>query len=565
MARLRPALSFMLRRGDTETLAETLLWLESDRSPAGPESLDVFTSAGLFPVRQLHGWKLSRHSPEIATAAVAQWHGTTLGDTAQAVATVQRLLAGSAAERRWALRAIGDFGQPRFAHDLLRFLDDPDPELRLETLRALRKLASPELAPILGRVLSRVDDASAGERHLMLGIAERVGDTRAVPGLLAAAAHFSAAENRQLEALIVGLGLKAIPAVIHWLRNTSAAHLSRSVAARVLGRVAMPQLLLVAGEVIDTELNRARDSVVAFRSIAAADAAGDSLAVLGRFYCDAAAGSLELSLELLSLMGRLPDFDLIRASLSFANPRDRANAIETIQQSCARPLFRRLLFLIEHTMLEQGTNGALPTERLPLETVLRRASTSNLGLESTAALLAFLELGLTGGAGLLRARLDQTESPRLLARLVELLPCFTPGGMFPSGHVVGRIATLLRSELFRHARVLALEYLAERATERCWPAGTTVYESGAAAEDCLYVVASGTVELVSPARAWQASVGDVFGERVLMGEQKRRERAIARRELRVLALAGATVARAVEIFPALGISLYRFKTISAIA
>jgi hypothetical protein len=565
MDRLRPALSFMLQRDDTATLAETLLWLEGDRSPGRPELLDAFTSAGLFPVRQRRDWKQSRHPSGVATTAVAHWHGTNLADAAQAIAAVRGLLAGSAADRRWALHAIGDFGRVHFAHDLLPFLEDPDPELRLETLRALRKLASPELAPILGRILPRLGDASAEERHLMLAIAERAGDIHAVPGLLAAAAHFSAAENRQLEALVAGLGLKSIPIVIHLLRNTGAAHLSRSVAARVLGRIAMPQLLLVAGEVIDTELTRARDSVVASRSISAVAAGGDGLAVLARFHHDSAAESLELALELLSLMGRLPDFDLIRASLSFANPRDRANAIETIQQSCPRPLFRRLLFLIEHTALERGPNATESVDTLPLETILRRATASNVGLECTAALVVFLERRLPGGAGLLRARLDRTESPRLLSRLVELLPCFTSGRPPPADHVVGRVATLLRSELFRHARVLALEYLAERATERRWSADALVYDAGEPADDLLFVVAAGNVDIVSPVRAWQASVGDVFGERVLMGEGKRRERAVAHGDVRVLALTGATVARAVGIFPALGISLYRFKTISAIA
>jgi hypothetical protein len=564
MDRLRPAVSSLLLRGDTESLAQTLLWLESDAGPRQPEVLDEFTAAGLLPVARLQEWRDSRQPSAVAATAVARWHSARLEDTAAAIATVHRLLAGDPAGQRWALRALGDFGHAPHAREVLRFLADPDPELRLESLRALRKLASPAIASLLPHLLPLIAGASSEERQLILGIIERVGDTKALGEVLWAAEHFSAADNRQLEAMIAGLGLKTIPTVIHVLRHTSAPRHTRSVAARALSRLAMPQLLLIAGEIVDTELNRARDYVVAFRSLAAGGDGGDGLAVLTRFYHDGAIESLELALELLSLVGQLPDFDLIRASLSATNTKDRANAIETIQQSCPRSLFDRILFLVEQT--SATAPAALAShELLPIETVLRRASVSDIGLECSAAFISFLERRLPGGGELLRARLDQSESQRLAGWLTGLPAAFASGtDQVPADHPVARVAALLRTPLFRTARVLALSYLAQRAVVQVWPAGTVVYEAGVPVDDAMCVVTAGTVTLTTATRAWTAAPGEVFGERIFLGDRERRERAVATTAASALALPAASTARAIEIFPALGISLYRFKTIPAV-
>ncbi|HXA14010.1 MAG TPA: HEAT repeat domain-containing protein [Opitutaceae bacterium] len=563
---LRPVIAGMLHSEDTATLAEILLWLESDRSPADPEVLDEFTAAGALPVSHLQDWRNSRHPSHVATTAVARWRSSRLDDTCGALGEIQQLLAGDAVSRRWAIRAIGDCRHSRYAQDLLRFMQDPDPEIRIETLRTLRKLASPDTTVLLQTVIPLVATVSPAERALILEIAGKIGDTAAIAGLLLAAEHFSSAESRQLEMIVAGMGLKTIPTVIHLLRNTSAPLHSRSVAARALSRLAMPQLLLMADDIIATELRRAQDYVIAWRSLAGESGSrSDGLIVLTRFYHDAAAEGLEFALELLSLTGQLPDFDLIRASLTFANPKDRANAIETIQQSCPHSLFQQIRPLIEATVQVDGMEPHSHFAPLPVETILRQATVSNFPLESSAAFIAWHELGFPGGLALLRSRLDQTEAGRSLESLVALLARFSPGANADAPrapHPVERVAALVRAPLFQDARVLALDYLAGRSEEKVWPAGTVIYEAGVPPET-LFVVVEGQVALARPGRSWIVNKGGTFGERVLMGDTERRERAVSDGS-RALALPGAAVARAIEIFPALGISLYKFKTISAV-
>lgn len=563
---LRPAVTQMLRREDTKTLAETLLWLESEHSPDNPEILDQFTATGAIPVRRLHDWKSSEHPAHVAISAVAHWHSSRLEDTSGALDRIHRLLEGDPASRLWAIRAIGDFRHSRHAPDILRFLAEPSPAIRLETLRALRKLASPDSSSLLEHILPLVDAASPEERHLILEIAERIGDTAAVSGLILAAQHFSSAESRQLETLVVNLGLKTIPTVIHLLRNPSAPYHSRSVAARALSRLAIPQLQLISSDIIDTELSRARDYVAAYHSLAAASQNdSDGLRVLCRFYHDIAVEGLEFALELLSLVGVLPDFDLIKASLALPNPKEQANAIETIQQSCNRALFEKIRPLIEAAVQTNGLARSLRLELLPVETILRQATSSQNALECASGFLAFRDLGLVGALDLLRARLDHHESPRLMEWLVALLPRFDRDPATPTPfevHPVERVSTLVRANLFRDARIFALDYLACNAVEQLRPAGEIIYEVGTST-DTLYVVAEGEVQVSRGTKNWTVTAGRTFGERALMGDPGRRERAVSAGS-RVLTLPAHIVGRAIEIFPALGISLYKFKTVSAV-
>src|SRR3569833_3638988 len=93
------------------------------------------------------------------------------------------------------------------------------------------------------------------------------------------------------------------------------------------------------------------------------DSAGNQTGsiVLCRYYRDMQAIVVDFVLELLSVGGRLPDFELISASLRSNNRRDSANAIETIEQGVERDIFKILLPLIDTT---RQTEDIARVERL---------------------------------------------------------------------------------------------------------------------------------------------------------------------------------------------------------
>ncbi len=559
---LRVAIDRILRGNDTATIAGLLLWLESDRCPEDPELLDEFTAGGALPLRQLPHWRRSRHPARIAMSAVARWHGPRVEDTAAAIAEIRTLLAGEPSSRRWAIRALGMFRHAPHARALLPFLDEPDAEIRLETLRALHRLATPDTEAVLARVLPMLAEAAPDERQLILGIAGKVSSVPAVSDLLQAAGQFSAAEARSLESLIVTLGPRAIATIIHVLRNPAAPLRARTIAGRALGRLAPPQLELIAGDLMITELRRAQELAAIARNLDAdVRAAGcHGIEVLRRFYRDSASDGIGFVLQLLGLTGRLPDVDLIQASIRFASPKDRANAIESIEQSCPRAMFTLLQPLLATDEPPHGRSTQPPP---PLETLLRRASSGEHPVECAAALLALHELGVAEGRELLLRRIDRTEPGHVTAMLAGLLPCFDPPGNGDAPrplHLVQRLAALVRATYLAEASIGALDYLASRSTELHSSDGRTLYEPRQPTGDLL-VVAAGAVDLVRPSGTTRLGPGATCNERTLMGTAVREEQAVSRGST-VLAIPSATVRRAIEIFPGLGLSLYRAKIVN---
>jgi hypothetical protein len=557
--RLRPAIDRILQSADTATIARVLLWLESDRSPEDPELLDEFAAGGALPLRQLPQWRHSRHPARVAMAAVARWYGPRVEDTAHAVSEIRTLLAGEESSRRWGIRALGMFRHAPHTRALLPHLDEADAEIRLETLRALHRLASPETEPVLTRVLPMLLDGSPDERYLILGIAERVGSVSAVSRLLLASSHFSAAEARQLESHVVQLGPRAIATVLHVLRDGRNPMRVRTIAVRILARLSTAQLELIADELMFAELARARGFAVTADQLepAPGEAPSDGVTVLRRFYADAATGSVGFVLEILGLTGHLPDVDLVQASLRFASPKDRANAIETIEQNCPRAVFTTLQPLLVRRDGRRATG-----RRETMDALLQRAGESEALIECAAAFLAGFERQCPGTRERLLARIAAAEPGRFSATLATLLPDSDPGSANPGPlHLVRRLAALARSAYLADASIAALEYLALRGTDLRAEAGRVLFGPRQPCGDVIVVV-EGAIELLQASGRSRLVAGGTCNERTLMGATVRDEHAISEGCV-VLAIPSAAVMRAIEIFPGLGLSLYRSKVVPA--
>lgn len=535
---LRPAIALLLQADDAESVAETRRWLSGPDAPTEPEIVDEFTAAGLIAPRRVQAWQQADAAQPGTAAPVPQWESAELEASEDTLAQIRDMLEGSPRERSWGLRSISDLGAPRYAEEILRFLADPDLSVRTEAFRTIAKLATPATPHLVELMLPRLGETTSEQRHLVFRLAARVGDDRALAALLRAADTFTAAEARALEAMLVELGPKALPPVLQVLRETSSPQAARSVAVRALSRIDLSQLVRLADELVDAGLIEAERHLDSCRALVSpgAETAGP-VAVLARWYHDGALESIGFALEVLNRSGRLPDCDLIRASLLSGSARDRANALETLQQSCTRAVFDRILYVVEQS--QPRTAGELEADPPRVEPVLRHAAESRSPLERAAG----------------RCGLANRDQANLSADDGAVLPAET--------NRVAYVAALLRSACFADASIHALDYLADRASPRRTAPGDLVYDRGAAVEPFFYVVISGTVELSRPGRNRTAVAGDVVGERTLMLDERRTDQARSGgAELLVLPVAAVT--RAIEIFPSLGVSLYRFKTVSSV-
>ena len=317
--RLHPIITHLLTDSDNTTFAEMLLWLESD-PPCPPELMAEFLAIGAIPTRARKHWERSDAISDRALAAIARWHDPDLDEGHEAMQSIRQLLNEPGLSRQWALRAIGDLRHAPFGTVLLKWIHDDDPLTRNEALRAYAKLA-PGISMLPKELLQCIEGARDTELRLLLTIVARVADTSAVIPILRLAGAFPVMEQQMLQDAIVGMGAKGTPGVVRILKDSTASYATRTIAARILQRIALPQLQSISSLLIKGELT-VRDT----------QNAGERL---------------NFALELLSLSGMLPDLHLIQTSLHQSNKRDRANAVETLQQNLSRRIFSRLQPLIE--------------------------------------------------------------------------------------------------------------------------------------------------------------------------------------------------------------------------
>jgi hypothetical protein len=133
--------------------------------------------------------------------------------------------------------------------------------------------------------------------------------------------------------------------------------------------------------------------------------------ILTQYYRDTVERTSNFILELLSLSGRLPNFEMIAAALRSGVPKKRANALETIEQGVGRRFFRDLRPLLGTAAVSEDGD---PTHESPTvdETVIS-ALESPFSVECSAAALFLLDRGTPDDLEFVRAKLASGAHPLL--------------------------------------------------------------------------------------------------------------------------------------------------------
>ncbi|MFN8391843.1 MAG: hypothetical protein U0136_16255 [Bdellovibrionota bacterium] len=491
-----PVICRLLEAADPSITREFLSWLESSESELFPELIEHLADARIIHtssvgVERYKEWLQSPSlSRKTAGAAVLQ-SSNDLQLVIEPLEIAKQLAGGTDEERRAAIRLINHFGSAQLIHPLVAFLAHSSPALQHDVLRTILELATADSHGLVRPMLRELPKFAESERLLVLDIIEKIGDTETALQLLKSSHGFAPKERRKLEAIITNLGLKAIPIVVTALRSKDLSRRARSIAARCLAKLSFAQLDSIAESLIEAEIERAYDCVARYEVLASTARDSSGIRVLKRIYTDTKRGTLNFVLELLSLSGRVASFELLSARLRSVQPKERANAIETIQQACNRDVFKLLLPLLDPRVKIRNNDKQLsPTVHEVLERSLREHS----GVEGAAAAQALYELSGEVAKPLLLATLRlEPKSPRgetilaLLSRdsTLELKVQGNPSAR----NLVERLDLLAQASFFRQFNVDDLCALDARGTQFAIEAGTSI--DGVA--ENLYIVEQGCV------------------------------------------------------------------------
>ncbi|MEM8995459.1 MAG: MFS transporter [Acidobacteriota bacterium] len=513
---LVPLLGDVLSAGDADIVRRVLETLEER---AGGPPTPVLDELGrhrlLMPERSLRLAEQADDPAGRATAAVGLLNAWTPSANRRGLELVEALYDGDAGERRYALWALGRSRQERYAPVLVPHLADPDDTLRRAALEAMYALASTEGVRLVPSLLGALGASrSPRDRMLLLGTLESIRDPESLGPLLALAGGFTPIEVRRCEQVVCSMGLKSVPQIIQALRDEGLTYAAHSISARALGKLAPAQLEALSPELIEAELDRATAALGRAaeldREIAGAPHPPAALCVLRRIYRDAPRAPLDFILELLSIGGRLPDFELLASSLRSPNPKLRADALETLEQGLERRLFLRLLPLLDGVPPKAAEPGR------PVDDLVAEALDGRLDLEVTVAVAVARSSPSRRLRGALARRLRRPLPPA--AR--DLVQRRTPSGdaldLGESAYrecFVEHLAAVALSPFFDRFELEALEPLAHLARS----GGAADGDTFAPAPDCFYLVTRGHV--TGPADGPRLGPGDVFAAEALYGRR----------------------------------------------
>jgi hypothetical protein len=532
-ATMRPLVAQALDDRDPDVVSPVIAWMRSMPAQAlGAALVEELGSRGLVQTDAIRPFASSASADERAAAAVALLNSWKVEEGMQGSALVRDLL-GAPASVPAGLRALGLSGRSQYAYAIAPFARDTAPDVRREAVTALRRLVSPDQHLLSAEIIATLRRAPSDERLEAMEVLARIGDPGAIPSLLAVADEFTPLERRRAEAVILRFGLQSVPVLVSTVRERTCPFKGRTVAARALGKLAFPQLELVSAGLIRDEIEQAFQGVWRW-SLLEKEASTPGLETLKRYYLDVRRDEVDFVLEILAVAGRLPNFELLSASLASDNRKERGDAIETIEQGLPRAVFRDILPLVDQR--PPAAQAAWYRQRrspepLTLMQVLVGAL-QGTWLERLIAAQALCDVG-TEGTRVLRDELERLD-PGIAA---EIFTAVTRLGADDAALThVEKIHYLRRSSFFERLGIQEAHVVAKSAVPRRYADGEAVFDRGDYA-DALYCVIDGAVELGGPAAA-VASVGDVFGETGLRGEYLRAGRAVSR-GARVLAVANA--------------------------
>ncbi len=528
---LRPLVAQTLDDGDPDVVSPMIEWLRARQAgELGPTLVEELGARGLVQTELVRPFTQSGSPGERGAAAVALLNSWRIEEGLEGAAIVRDLLKtreGTAA----GVRALGFSGRSQYAYEVAPFARDGSADVRREAVTALRRLVSPDHHLLQADVLANIRSGTSDERMTAMETLARIGDPNAIPALLRIADAFTPLERRRAEAVILQFGLQSVPILDTVLRDRSCPFKGRTVAARALGKLAFPQLELLSMPLIREEIEHAYRGVWRW-SLLEREPATPGMETLKRYYLDVRRDVVDVVLEILAVGGRLPNFELLSASLASDSRKERADAIETIEQGLSRDVFRALLPLIDQ---RSATEQAAYYERhyAPEPLSLTQVLTSALQGTWLERLIAAQALCDTGpdGTRVLRERLE-TIGPEIAG---EIFSAITRASDTDAALThVEKIHALRRSAFFERLGIQEAHVVAKSAEPKRYAAGEQIFGQGDCA-DVLFCILEGTVEITTPGGSVIRSQGDVFGEGGLRGEFLRTSRAVSR-EARVLEL-----------------------------
>jgi|GEM_PF-5503486 len=426
------------------------------------------------------------------------------------------------------------------------FLNENSHTVTVCALETILELCNQNSNKLLRPIMKSFKEGTKLERKLSLDILHKIEDTQSLIPLFKSINILTAYEKRQVIGIVEKIGLQSVPSIISVLLDENFSYTARSISARVLGQIAFEQFKVVEQEIIFKELANVYKYLQMHTIVLKEyEKTNDAyFLLLSKYFRDNQQIILDFILEKLTVGGEMESFELIKTSLRSSNSKIRGNAIETIEQSTKKSVFRVLLPLLDERPIKDvmkfyGDNFRV--KEYTLDDILLQSFFSNNQLEivlSVQLIRKYKENYLE----IFREQLLNEKTSKLIKDtiLFEL----TEDKYYIN--VVHKLVSLIQNKFMQNFSIFSMYLMLKNSAIQDCEKNLLIKDKN------LYYIVEGKLEYQN--RIYEK--GEILGEDVLFSKTREFE-IMCKEKSKLLRINRENIADAIKIYPEIGIEFFK--------
>lgn len=441
-------------------------WFNTESDHIHPEIAELFAYHGLLQPEKINTFAESANPEQKNISLIASMHSSDLLQVAGSVEIIQAKLLGNQDEVKQALRILQYSRNPVYATTVMPYMYHTNPDIRLAALRTIRDNITESTISFVTPITDVIKLNEGEIRYVCIDILEKINDPISVKPLLMLAPELTPSERRHTENVIVKMGTLIIPIVVSVFSDVDANSISRSLAARILYRIAPEHFELIYPGLIHEEIEFI-EKLEWNEGVLDRDERGiPAVLVLKRYYSDIRKSKVNLILEILSTAGLLPAYELVINSLKSTNQKIRAFGIEMLEEGLDRELFDQILSHLDTFDNKVNTNITTKVDSSDIDTVVMTAAQSSHPIEKSAALTIIWHQDKSTWINLIK--------PILMHHSADIVRETTVARLHNESEreqsdFLQRLILLCACKAFAPLHIYHLEYLAHHSEIKFWP------------------------------------------------------------------------------------------------
>ena len=252
---------------------------------------------------------------------------------------------------------------------LMSYLNHSSQNVRQMAARAIANSASSQMQELVSTLINSLSSLlDAKGRFYLLQAIEKMGPEEYVKELICSTIHFRPAEKREVERIVLKIGMKTKKLLIDLLKDTKIRYRPRLLAGKILGHLSHIDLQNNLETIIHNEIETLHCYFYHAHTIGQMSPQYD-LRILESALFSGFHKRLDFIIQLAGISARIEESEVIAHSLRSKNQKIRAAAQETIEKALDAKLFAKIEPLIDDRSLSLKLNFYLRLRKSPLSLI----------------------------------------------------------------------------------------------------------------------------------------------------------------------------------------------------